>query len=266
MINTGDKFTAKDLRQSVEEVCRCNIVKYIDRAQSTLGVLIGDNLVRTWRYSPEEYARMRMQQYGAIQSSAIRLDRQLFDRGFKTAYKFSYEYNTGELGLHEIVRDAYRLEWFAQLADTAVPQAGHYDAYWDNMHTAFCVSYYYAQYLWAMNPRVCGNIARALACPDSSRWGQIIGAVLGVGFQFHPADVYEFSIEHTRPELPRDAYQARYADQEAFQTLMREGYGIDTGCLVLSPQNRKKLYKIVTRTDRPYWIQVIGKFLSGNIR
>ena len=50
---------------------------------------------------------------------------------------------------------------------------------------------------------------------------------------------------------------------------MMNQYGLDTGCLVLSPQSREKLTKIVTHTDTPYKRQLLEQFwhkITGRIR
>ena len=261
MINTGDKFTAKDLRTSVQEVCDYNIQKYVNIGRSSDGVVIGGSMLIPCKINADNYADICIKEYSDIPSSALYLDKQLREKGFKTAYRFAHKYNTGELSVQEIVRDAYRLDWFYQLACTAEPFDKYKDKYWTELEDAFRISYYYAQYLWAMNPRVSRDIARALRMPYVENWPQITSAILGMGFQFHPYDVYEHAIEHISPDITKKQYKSRYAEQEAFKNTMKDNYDIDTGCLVLSPKNRDKLHKIVTRTDTPYWIQVIKSVL-----
>jgi len=249
MINAGDKFSVIDLQQAVHEVCDYDILKYVDKKLSSALVVIGDSIVSPIDYTPDRYADMRIRQFADIPSSAANLDRQLRDRGYKTTYRFSYNYKKGGLTSSQIVRDAYCLEWYMQIYNTAVLNSGCHKEYFTAMDNAFRVSYYYAQYLWAVNSQVCGDIARKLRMPDTSNWSQIISAILGIGFKFHHKDILEF--------IAPCQQDKRYTEQLAFKKDMIDNYGIDTGCLVLSPENREKLQKIVTRTDTPYYLQVI---------
>ncbi len=266
MIKQGDMFTVLDLQQSMREVCGKYMRKYIDKRRSVAGILIGDCMLTPINCTPEKYAATCIQAYGDTPSSAINLDRQLRDKGFKTTYRFSYKYDTGNLTPQQIIHDAYCLDWFQKLYETAVPLANHEHAYYAILNDAFSLSYYYAQYLWAQNQRVTCDIVKALNTPDVSQWPQIISAILGTGFQFHPADVYEHAIEHISPTITRAQFNARHAEQLAFKNEMMNKYGIDMGCLVLSPQNREKLRKIVTRTDPPYCVQVIKNIILGRNR
>lgn len=266
MIHQGDRFTYLDLQQSMREICEYDMRKYMGRGHLNIGVAVGDSFIVPGRCTPDEYAATCMRAYGNIQSSATNLDKQLRDMGFKTTYRFSYKYNNGGLAPEQIIHDAYCLDWFQSLARTATPHAKYKAQYFAVLQDAFSLSYYYAQYLWAQNRGVCDNIAKQLSRPDMPQWSQIIGALLGIGFRFHPADVYEYAIEHTSPNITKRQFDARYARQSAFKQEMQDNYGIDTGCLVLSPQNQEKLRKIVTRTDTPYYIQVLRNLVSGHNR
>lgn len=267
MINQGDKFTFLDLQQSMREICAYDdIRKYIDNRQPNAIVLVGDRGVNPSKCSPDEYAAACILGYRDIPSSAIHLDQQLRDKGFKTTYKFSYKYRNGGLTSEQIVHDAYCLDWFQQLYRTSAPHKKYADKYFGAVDNAFRLSYYYAQYLWTQNWRVTGNIAGALRMPNESQWAQIISAILGIGFQFNPLDVYEYAIEHSSPTITKKQFDARYSEQLAFKKEMMDKYGIDTGCLVLSPQSRDKLHKIVTRTDTPYYLQVISNIILGHNR
>ena len=257
MIQAGDKFFADDLRQSVREVCGYNKTKYIDTARSHTGLLCGDRIIYPMEYTPHKFANLCIQVYSDTPSSAIALDRQIRERGIKTTRKFSYKYNLGELNARQVIYDAYRLDWFNQIAQTARPRSKYTYEFYREIDDAFRVSYYYAQYLWAHNPRVCADIADALRRPSANQWNQIIGAILGIGFNFSPDDVYEYSVNHISPDLTTSQRKERYDIQDAFKTEMANKYNIDTGCLVLAPQSRDKLHKIVTGTDTPYWVQVL---------
>lgn len=266
MIKQGDRFTSKDLQQSMRELCGYDVRKYLDKSKSNASVLICDYGITPIKCTPDEYAAFCIRAYEDIPSSAINLDAQLRDKGFKTTYRFSYKYKAGGLSPQQIIHDAYCLDWFNQIYNTAIPRTKYTKEYLDIIDDAFRLSYYYAQYLWAGNPQVCRKIARQMSMPSPEQWSQIIGAILGIAFQFHPSDVYEYAIEHTNPALSKKQFNARYADQLAFKNQMQNNYGIDTGCLVLSPQNREKLNKIVSHTDLPYYLQVIRNLVSWHNR
>ncbi|MDE6571487.1 MAG: hypothetical protein K2L95_04725 [Alphaproteobacteria bacterium] len=266
MIKQGDRFTSLDLQQSMREICSYDMHKYINQKQSDTIVAIGNCAIAPSKCTPDEYAKTCIRGYADIPSSAKHLDQQLIDKGFKTTRKFSYRYRNGGLGSEQIVYDAYRLDWFFQIYQTAMPREQYQDEYIKALDDAFHISCYYAQYLWAQNYRITRDIAKALNRPDASQWAQIISVLLGIGFQFHPHDVYEYAIKHTSPDITQKQFNARHAEQLAFKNEMRNNYGINTGCLVLSPQSREKLRKIVTRTDTPYCIQVIKNVVLGHNR
>lgn len=266
MIHQGDRFTYLDLQQSMREICSYDIHRYVDAKRSKVGVCVGSYFCFPYKCNPAEYAARCIGAYGDVRSSAANLDKQLRKHGFKTTYRFSYKYNNGGLTPEQIIHDAYCLDWFQSLHRTAMPHAKYKDQYFAALQDAFCLSYYYAQYLWAQNSGVCGDIATKLNCPNRSQWSQIIGALLGVGFRFHPADVYEYAIEYSAPDISKQNFDARYARQLAFKNEMQDKFGVDTGCLVLSPQNQEKLRKIVTRTDTPYYIQVLRNLIPGHNR
>lgn len=259
MIQSGDKFSARDLRQSVDEVCALDVVSHIKPEKLGALTVVGDLVLDMLSMKPETYAQYRIQQFDDIKSSAINLDKQLRKAGFKTTYSFSHQYFTPGLKSEQIIKDAYCLEYFQNLFRMVSPMPGHKKQLNQIVEDAFRISYYYAQYLWACNRDVCGPIAQGLVYPGFENWGQIIGAILGVGFHFHPNDVYEFSMNHIHPNITKDAYDARYAAQLKFKDLLMTKYGIDTGCLVLGPESRDKLTKIVTRTDEAYLIQLLRR-------
>jgi hypothetical protein len=262
MIQTGQKFSATDLQQSLQEVLVYNIREYIDINKTPYGIIMGDTAMLPFQQTPISYAKICIDTYSDTPSSATALDRQLKQRGIKTTYRFSYDYNTGGLDHDKIVRDAYCLGWFLKIAETTTPHEKYEKEYVNAINDAFKLSYFYAQYLWAQNPVVCHNIATKLYNPKASQWNQIIGAILGIGFQFHPLDVYEFAIEHINPNITKEQFETHYAQQQEFKTTIMERYNIDTGCLVLSARNREKLTKILTKTDTPYFLQLLKKFLS----
>lgn len=266
MIKAGDKFSARELRQSVNEIINTDIVSHVKADKLGALTLVGDCMLDLLSITPQVYAKYRIEQFNDIKSSAINLDKQLRAKGFKTTYKFSYNYFTLGLSSDQIIRDAYCMEYFQYLALMVSPKTGHKKQYEQILEDALRVSYYYAQYLWACNRGVCAQIAQELSCPGFENWGQIIGAIHGVGFCFHPNDVYEFSVNHINPNISKRAYDARYAQQAAFKDMVMEKYGIDTGCLVLSPQSQDKLTKILTKTDTPFWVQVLQNIIQGKLR
>lgn len=263
MIQKGDKFTNTELKQSVHEVCNYDIIKHIDTKQHRYGlVLIADDIINPTNLTPEEYADMSIKEFDSIPSSALNLDEQLRSRGFKTTHKFSYKYNTGGLTNTEIIHDAYKLKYFNTIAFSCKPRPGHDSRFYHMLFDAFNLSYYYAQYLWAQNPNVCDEIANALQNPSVDNWDQITSAILGIGFQFHPDDVFEHAIHHLNPNLSDKEFRVRYKLQQEFKKDMQQNYDIDTGCLVLSPQSRDKLQKIVTGTDTTYYKQLFQQFVN----
>ncbi len=266
MIKQGDKFGIKELRQSVQEVCSYTLNQYVDMSQGTALVIIGDSVISPIQCGPHEYAKLCTQQYAAIPSSAINLEQQLRAKGLKTAYRFSHKYHNGGFTPEQIVHDAYCLDWFHQIYNTTSPADKYAQMYFSALDDAFHVSYYYAQYLWANNPGACKNIAQQLKSPIASNWGQIISCILGIGFQFHPSDIYEYAAIHTDPHSPQEQRDASYARQLKFKNYMQNNHGIDTGCLVLSQQNREKLDKIVTGTAAPYFMQVIQNLITEHRR
>lgn len=263
MIQKGDKFTNTELKQSVHEVCNYNIIKHIDTKQPSYGILfLGDDIINPTDIHPEAYADLSIKEFIDIPSSAINLDEQLRAHGFKTTHRFSYKYNTGRLSNLEIIHDAYKLEWFKVIANSCTPRPACHGKFYHMLFDAFNLSYYYAQYLWAQNPNVCDNIANALRNPSVDNWDQITSAILGIGFQFHPDDVFEHAVHYLNPKLNNQEHKARHQQQLEFKNNMQQNYGIDTGCLVLSPQSREKLQKIVTGTDTPYYRQLVTQFFQ----
>lgn len=262
MIQPGEFFSAKDLRRSFQELCdNYDIKKYVDPTKSGNGIIFGDNVLLPLKLTPIAYAEICINEYKNSPPSAVELDQQLRRKKFRTLYRFSYKYRTGELVRDTIVFDAYCLDWFYQVARTAVPYEEYEKEYEKAINDAWHLSYYYAQYLWAQNPNVCQGIAAALSNPQSNQWEQIISAILGIGSRFHPLDVYEFVIKHINPNLTPEQRKESENERQKFNDSIMQMYGIDTGCLVLNPQNREKLTKILTKTDTPYIWQLAKEFL-----
>lgn len=251
MIKDGDFFTVADLKKSVAQATGVDVQKYLK-----------NRLV----LNPDSYAEQNIQLYADIKSSALALDKQLKDSGFRTKYKFSYDYNIPGLSYDEIVRDAYKLEFFYSLAvgDTkkkVKPESKKalVNAFFD----AARVSYYYAQYIWATNPSSRFDYSQRFN--PQRDWGFVISFLLGVGFRFHPKDVYEFVVNHNNPYLNQAQRDGLYAKQLDFKNWCMDTHKIDTGCLVLCAEHQEKLRKILNRTDTPYFVQQV-QALSKQIK
>ncbi|MBQ4129891.1 MAG: hypothetical protein IJD69_00745 [Alphaproteobacteria bacterium] len=242
MIQNGDKFTVFDLRSSVRDATSVDMCQHVHNIKKT----------------PNEYAKRCLKLYGDVKSSAVNLDRQLKDAGFKTTYRFAHEYNIAGLTPEQIVCDAYKLEYFYKLA-TGNPNIkfGHKAAVMKIFDDAARVSYYYAQYIWAANPMARFDYADKIHMYRD--WGTVLNFLLGVGFLFHPKDVYEFTMRHNAIDLDEAGRRELYARQLTFKNWCMNKYNIDTGCLVLCQEHRDKLAKILTRTDTPYVWQLIKR-------
>ncbi len=243
MIKDGDLFTVYDLRESVAQVTAVDMRKYLKNADFG---------------GAEEYAQKQMALYGDIKSSAVALDKQLKDAGYKTKYNFSYKYNIPGLTSEEIVHDAYKLEYFYSLAIGDVRggvRPGRQAAVENVLNDAARLSYYYAQYIWKLNPASRFDYVQRF---DVQRdWGFVICFLLGVGFGFHPKDVYEFVINHNNPYLSQKQRDELYKKQLVFKNWCQNKFNIDTGCLVFCAEHQEKLRKILTKSDTPYLVQCV---------
>ena len=233
MIQNGDLFTVNDLKESVRQVT--------------------DGLYPGRAELPAQYADRQIELYADIKSSAANLDKSICDAGFKTTYRFQYDYNIPGLTHDEIVKDAYKLEYFYKIGcDLARKNKNVYAN--RRMDDAARVSYYYAQYIWAANPVARFDYAKKLDMYMD--WGRVLCFLLGVGFKFHPRDVYEFVMNFNNPNLNDAEMRAERQKQQVFKDWCAR-HGVDTGCLVLSDANRDKLRKIITKTDTPYFLQLL---------
>ncbi len=233
MIQNGDLFTVNDLKESVHQVTDA---RYLDCTEL-----------------PVQYAERQIELYADIKSSAINLDASIRKAGFKTTYRFAYDYNIPGLTHDEIVKDAYKLEYFYKIGcDLARKNKNVYAG--RRIDDAARVSYYYAQYIWAANPVARFDYAKKLDMYMD--WGRVLCFLLGVGFKFHPRDVYEFVMNFNSPYLSNAEMGAERQKQQVFKDWCAR-HGVDTGCLVLSDANRDKLRKIITKTDTPYFFQLL---------
>lgn len=233
MIKNGDLFTVNDLKESVRQVTD---VRYPGCAEL-----------------PVQYADRQIELYADIKSSATNLDASLRNAGFKTTYKFSYDYNIPGMTYDEIVKNAYKLEYFYQI-ECDLLRRKKMVFHNKRLDDAARVSYYCAQYIWAANPGARFDYAKKLDVYMD--WGRVLCFLLGVGFKFHPQDVYEFVMNFNNPNLSDAEMQAERQKQQVFKDWCAR-YGVDTGCLVLSDAHRDKLRRIITKTDTPYFLQLL---------
>lgn len=242
MIQDGDVFTIHDLKDSVRQVTDVDLLRR--GCGRAFGVI---------KMTPDQYADKMINLYSDVKSSAVNLDKNLRDLGLRTTYRFSHEYNIPGLTHDEIVRDAYKLEYFYKLASShlqihvPIRKSGIFN-------DAARVSYYYAQYIWAANPSARFDYAERFDVWFD--WGRVLCFLLGVGFKFHPRDVYEFVVPYNNPDLDDAGLRKKRQEQEVFKKWCAKR-NVDTGCLVLSPEHQEKLRKIINRTDTPYPIQCL---------
>ncbi len=250
MIHTGDLFYPKDLYQSVYEIlCTdwCSILKkplYIDTNKHEL-----QNLVEL---GPVKYSAMIISDYDT-KSSAHHLDKQLKDAGYKTTYSFAHKYRMTPEMRTRILSDVSKLDWFYQVCRHPALSKKEYTQMIPIFQDAVNISYFYAQFLWANNPDAKFDYQTRLK--PWLDWDKVLNYLYGVAYEFHPKDVYKH-ITDWRP------HGKLYHEQLEFKNWCRDNYGIDTGCLVLSNDNMEKLRKILTKTDKPYPIQVLRKFFT----
>lgn len=237
MIQDGDLFTVSDLKDSVQQVTD---------AENPYPKLLYT--------TPQEYAEKNIALYQDVKSSAVSLDNSLKKAGFKTTYRFAYNYNIPGLTPDKIISDAYKLEFFYELASMYMRKTLQFPKQ-KIFDDAMRVSYYYAQYIWAANPGVCFDLSQKLDMRQD--WGRVLKFLQGVGFKFHPLDVYEFTINFNNPKLSDEEMRAERRKQQVFKDWCARR-GVDTGCLVLSDAHRDKLRKIINKTDVPYFLQLLS--------
>lgn len=263
MIKLGTRFSAIDLCQSIQEFRRIDLRPYFN-ATSLKSALIPtgkDTFASLYDLSPQSYATACINAYDTP-SSAKSLDAQIKAAGHKTTYRFSHKYNLPGLTPAQVVNHAYILEYFYQLYNHGVAlnknTAKKCEPFLQN---AAQHSYFYAQYIWATNPEARFDYATKLDMHDN--WREILTFLIGTGFEFHPKDVYEMISVMTTSGTER---KKAYTEQRHFKNDMATKYNIDTGCLVLHPDSREKLTRIVTNTDTPYTAQRIEQAIKTAIK
>jgi len=235
MIYDGQKFSARDLMDSIAELSNKNAVGY---------------------------AAIQIAKYGA-ESSARRLDESVRSNGFRTAYKFCWKYNLPGIS-GKIDFEVYQLEYYyKQLCAMKNPKFSK------QQEDAARLSYYFAQYIWCFNNKLFHSDFYKNLSPYWD-WGFVLRFLLGIGNGYHPKDIDWFVAHHsyvggrigakTKAEADKS-----FAEQSVFKKWILENYGIDTGCLVLCPEHMEKLRRIVSGGMPPYAVQVLQNFFSRAI-
>ena len=256
MITKGQMCGDQDFFQAVDELAVMNPGPEISKPLNYFLLRNNDHLdLRT--ITPEKYAEIMLNEF-PVSSSARTLDEQLKQKGFKTTYKFSYQYNMTPQMRERISHDGYVLEYFHEVSmHPNFPREEKYSKQFVQViENAINVSYWYAQFIWANNP----NIYDYKNLDPVKDWYHILNFIIGASFEFHPLDIQYhknvFANSYCRN-------QAKYAEQIAFKNWCKKNYDIDTGCLVLSDTNMEKLRMILTKKDLPYFAQVLKDFFTN---
>ena len=177
------------------------------------------------------------------------------DKGFRTTYKFSYNYNMTSQMHDRIVRDGWCLKYFHAIASHQnLPrnEVIHNKQFEQSILNAMLITCRYAEYIWANNPTAYDytNLTKVATLSD---WYHILNFVIGAGYEFHPLDIKY----HEKVFVDDNhRYRDRYTEQIEFKSWCKEEHDIDTGCLILSPQNMEKLKEILTCQDTPHTVQI----------
>ena len=248
MITKDQPFTEQELFQSVDELALVDISQYISK--QLMRSIDGGNVFFDFRkISPIEYSERIQKEYDSIPSSARALDQQLEDKGFCSTYKFSYEYKMIPQMRNRIVQDGWILGYFQDIynhPDLPKIELLNNEQFRQVILNALYVTYGYAAVIWQYNPGVY-NYTNLLENPFKG-WYHVLNFVIGVGYGFHPLD-----IKFHEKDFYNNYYKNKeeYEKNRAFKNLCKEQYGIDPGCLILSPENREKLRQILTRQGTP---------------
>lgn len=241
MITGNQKITDTDLFQSVNELAALNPGPEVSKP---LMYRINNNDCFDLRtITPEKYAEILLNEYD-VPSSARALDEQLKQKGFKTTYKFSYQYRMTPQMRERISHDGYVLQYFHEVSmHPNFPRGDKYTKQFEQgVLNALRVTYWYAQFIWMNNP----NIYDYKNLDPVKDWYHILNFIIGAGFEFHPLDIQYhknvFANNHCRNE-------AEYNKKIEFKKWCKKQYDIDTGCLILSDINMEKLRMILTNQE-----------------
>ena len=253
MIHNGDKFNHYDLFQSVSEIMLTDWKQFL---HTPLEIIFDDEVYNLAKLGPIGYASLIIHSYD-VKSSAHYLDKQLKEKGFKTTYSFAHKYHIPDSMRSRILADAARLKWIHEVCTHPNLTQKEYDDLTPVFKDAANVSYYYSQLVWANDKEAKFDYHEKLL--PFRDWDKTLDFLLGTAFEFHPKDVYKHVIDF-------DINSSDYNKQLIFKNWCKNQFGIDTGCLVLSDDNMEKLRKILTKTDDPYFVQLIEKTFNINIK
>lgn len=259
MITENQTFTDQDLFQSIDELASLDLGQYVSKP--LMFSFNGSDIFDLRKITPTKYAKDTPAEYDTP-SSAKALDKQLKDKGYRTTYKFSHLYNMTPQMHDRIVYDAYVLEYFYEIfSHPNLPrnEVVHNKQFEWGILNALRVTYWYAQYIWVNNP---GAYDYANLDP-SKDWYHILNFVIGAGYEFHPLDIkYHAKVFADNHHCD----QNKYKEQIVFKNWCKKQHGIDTGCLILSPETMEKLRKILTHKDTPYAVQLVQKLAKDFVR
>lgn len=248
IITKDQHFTEQQLFQSVDELASVDISPYISEPlMRNIGRGIDSFDLRT--IPPIEYSKCIQERYDNISSSARELDKQLEDKGFDTTYKFSYKYNMSPQMHERIVQDEWILGYFQDIynhPDLPKIELQNNKQFRQIILNALYVTYGYAAGILQYNPGVY-NYTNLLENPFKG-WYHVLNFVIGVGYGFHPLDIkFHEQVFYNNYYC----HQEEYEKQRAFKNWCKEQYGIDAGCLLLSPENMEKLRQILICQNTP---------------
>lgn len=241
MLTQGQICGDQEFFQAVDELEALNPGPEVSRPLNYR--LCNDDCVDLRTITPGKYAEILLSEFD-IPSSARALDKQLEAKGFPTTYKFSYQYNMTPEMRKRIGHDGYVLEYFHEVRmHPNFPREEKYSKQFSQgIADAINVSYWYAQYIWANNP---GVYDYKYIHPVHD-WFHILNFLIGASFEFHPLDI-QYHKNVFISSFCRN--QAKFKEQIEFKKWCKEQYDIDTGCLILSDINMKKLRMILTKQE-----------------
>jgi len=248
MITKDQPFTEQQLFQSVDELALVDISQYISKPLMR-SVDRGTNFFDLREKSPTQYCELIQNEHDDIPSSACELDKQLKAKGFDTTYKFSYDYNMPQQMRDRIVKDGWILTYFQDVfnhPDLPRNEVVHNKQFEQIILNALYVTYGYAAGILQYNPGVY-DYTNLLNNPGTG-WYHVLNFVIGAGYKFHPLD-----IKFHEKVFINNYYcdQKECENQRKFKNWCKEQYGIDAGCLVLSPENMEKLRQILICQNTP---------------
>lgn len=215
MIQVGQKFSHINLLDSVQEI-------------GTEDAFI--------------YAALKYAEFNPYSSAAM-LDKNIRNAGFKTRYKFYYKYDLPKQLKNELSTCGYVLIYFnndyVKNFRTVEPDSVHIKA--------LQLSYYFAQYIWALNPKTKFKIFSDLG--PQSYYPAYAQLIQGVANGYHPKDIEFYINENLAAILNKTNFHdtETYKKLVEFRDKMFDNHGIDSGRLILCPEHREKLESIFSQ-------------------